>query len=334
MVVEETDAVSPAVAAALGGAPMLRRLAPRCLVLLAVVVSLLPACTDNADDDAAVNASTTTTTTLPSTTTAVPETTTTTVTEQAESDAGPFPLGEPVDLLIMSDSSGIGVAERYAPLAAEALDREIRVHDWARGGEPITVILDWIQTTLADEVAEAEIIVVYGYPGGLEYNLPEPSLLSCFEALDVFDDDYSGDWTPGTKWEPTPLVPTVEDWQPFRDVLDQVFDEIWTLREGKPTIIRTYDVPLGFVTPWKELGIEPECTANLEIQAQVEREAAEANGAGFVSLFDVFNGPNHDEDPVQKGWMLDDLMHAGEEGLDIVAKTLAAYGFEASEPPR
>ena len=152
LVVEETDAVSPAVAAALGGAPMLRRLAPRCLVLLAVVVLLVPACTDNADDDAAVNASTTTTTTLPSTTT---------VTEQAESDAGPFPLGEPVDLLIMSDSSGIGVAERYAPLAAEALDREIRVHDWARGGEPITVILDWIQTTLADEVAEAEIIVVY-----------------------------------------------------------------------------------------------------------------------------------------------------------------------------
>lgn len=51
----------------------------------------------------------------------------------------PFPAGEPVDLLVMSDSSGVGVAERYAPLAAQALDREIRVHDWARGGEPITV---------------------------------------------------------------------------------------------------------------------------------------------------------------------------------------------------
>jgi hypothetical protein len=44
----------------------------------------------------------------------------------------------------------------------------------------------------------------------------------------------------------------------------------------------------------------------MEIQAQVEPEAAEARGAGFVSVFDVFNGPNHDEDPVEKGWMQDD----------------------------
>ena len=266
---------------------------------------------------------------------ALPTTTTTRVEEVAGSDAGPFPAGEPVDLLVMSDSSGWGLAERYAPLAAEALDREIRVHDWARGGEPITVILDWVQTTLADEVAEAEIIVVYGYPGGLEYDLPEPNILSCFEAVDAvaFPDDYEGDWTPGTKWEPTPVVPAVEDWLPYREVLDQVYDEIWKLRAGQPTIIRTYDVPHGFIAPWRELGIESECTANMEVQAQVEREAAEANGVGFVSVFDVFNGPNHDQDPTEKGWMMEDLMHAGGEGKDIIAETLAAYGFEVSEPP-
>lgn len=262
--------------------------------------------------------------------------TTTAVDEEVSSDSGPFPLGEPVDLLVLTDSSGWGIAERYAPLAAEALDREIRIHDWARGGEPITSILDWVQTSLADKVADAEIIVVYGYPGGLEYDLPEPNILTCFEAVDavVWPDEYTGDWTPGSKWEPTPAVPTVDDWQPYRDVLDQVYDEIWKLREGQPTIIRTYDVYNGFFAPWRELGIETECTANLEIQAQVEREAAEANGAYFVSLFDVFNGPNHDEDPIEKGWMADDGMHAGGEGLDIVAETLASVGFEVSEPPR
>lgn len=274
--------------------------------------------------------------TTSSPTSAVPPTTTTTVTEQAEPDAGPFPAGEPVDLLVMSDSSGWGVADRYATLAAEALGREVQVRDWARGGEPITAILDWVQGILADEVAKAEIIVVYGYPGGLEYDLPEPNILSCFEAVDavLWPEEYTGDWTPGTTWEPVPVVATVEDWQPYRDVLDQVYDEIWKLREDQPTILRTWDVPFGYIAAWKEIGIESECVANLEIQSQVVEEAAEANGAGFVAVSDVFNGPNHDEDPSEKGWMMDDLMHAGDEGRDIIAELLAAYGFEVSQPPR
>jgi hypothetical protein len=297
-----------------------------------MVVGLIVVSCSSGDSTDATSPAEAATTSSP--TTIAPTATTTAGIERTEPDAGPFPAGEPVDLLVMSDSSGLGIAERFAPLAAEALDRKIRIHDWARGGEPITKILDWVQTILADEVAEAEIIVVYGYPGGLEYALPEPSILSCFEALDVFDDDYSGDWTPGTKWEPTPVVATLEDWQPYRDVLDQVYNEIWKLRDGQPTIIRTYDVPLGFIARWRELGIEPECIANWEIQFQVVQQAAEAYGAGFVSVFDVFNGPNHDEDPIEKGWMLDDLMHAGDEGLNVVAETLASYGFDVSESPR
>ena len=67
---------------------------------------------------------------------------------------------------------------------------------------------------------------------------------------------------------------------------------------------------------------------------QVIREAAEANGAVFVSLFDVFNGPEHDEDPREKGWISDDGVHAGDEGLSVVADALAAVGFDVSEPPR
>jgi hypothetical protein len=304
-------------------------------VILLIVVSclMLASCgngelTETTQPEADATASTTSTT--------APMNTTIPVEEEASSDAGPFPAGEPVDLLVMSDSSGWGIAERLAPLAAEALDREIRVHDWAVGGTPITAILDWVQTTLADTVAEAEIIVVYGYPGGLGYDLPEPNILTCFEAVDavLWPEEYTGDWTPGTKWEPVPVVATVEDWQPYRDVFDQVYTEIWKLREGHPTILLTWDVPTGYLAAWKEVGIESECVTNLEIQAQVVREAAEAHGAGFVSIIDVFNGPNHDEDPNEKGWMMEDLMHAGDEGRDVIAELLAASGFDPSEPPR
>jgi hypothetical protein len=272
---------------------------------------------------------------LPSSTTAGASTTTT-VPDMVQPDGVPFSAGEPVDLLVLTDSSGWGLADRYASFAAEALGREVRVHDRAQGGAPITDILDQVQTSLADEVAEAEIIVIYGFPGGLEYDLPEPSILNCFEAVDavLWPEEYSGDWTPGSAWEPIPVVATVEDWQPYRDVLDQVYDEIWKLRDGQPTIIRTYDIPVGYLAPWKQLGIDSECIANMMVMGQVIRDAAEANGAGFVSTFDVFNGPNHDEDPVAKGLMDDDLLHANEAGRDIIAELLAAYGFDVSQSPR
>ncbi len=127
------------------------------------------------------------------------------------------------------------------------------------------------------------------HPGCLEYDLPQPKILSCFDALEG-DPDYSGPgWTPGLEWEP-PVVPSVEDWQPYRDVLDQVYDDIWKLREGRPVVLRAHDICNPFIAPWRELGIEPECTANWEIEMQLIQEAAEANGAVFVSFFDAFNG--------------------------------------------
>lgn len=205
---------------------------------------------------------------------------------------GPFPPGEPVDLVYLSDSGGVGVADKYGELAAEALDREVRVHDWAIGGASITLLRDMVQSSLAVEVAEAEIIVLYGQPAGLEGDLPLPNILTCFDALEAS--------TSTLEWEP-PVVPSVEDWQSYRDVLDQIYDEIWRLRAGQPTILRAHDVWNPYISPWREVGIEPECTANWEVESQVIREAAEVNGAVFVSAFDVFNGPEHDEDPREKG---------------------------------
>jgi hypothetical protein len=274
---------------------------------------------------------TTTSTILAPTTTA---TSTTSPDDSQESDANPFPAGEPVDLVYISDSGGAEVAEKYAALTSEALDREVRLHDLRQGGMSITSVPALVRGSTR-VVADAEIIVLYAHPGGLEYDLPEPNILTCFQALDVFDDDYAGpEWTPGTKWEPTPVVPEVEDWQPYRDVLDEVYGEIWEARDGRPVVLRAHDIYNGFIAPWRELGIEPECTANWEVEMQVIREAAEANGAVFVSFFDAFNGSGHDEDPREKGWMQDDGMHANEEGGAVAAEALIGVGFELSEPPQ
>ena len=251
--------------------------------------------------------------------------------------AGPFAAGEPVDLLFISDSSGSIVRERYAELAGEALGREIRL-DTSVDADPQA-----IRTRFAEAVAEAEIIVFYHHSGGFEQDMPAPTFeRGCIDPVAALEDpnyledpDYLGpEWTPGARWEPVSVVPAAEDWQPYRDWLSSVWEAIWEARDGRPVVLRGYDVYNPWFGQWVELGVEPECTAIWEGQAQAAREAAEANGAVFVSFYDLFNGPDHDEDARAKGWIGDDGFHANEAGGAAAAEALAAIGFELSEPPR
>lgn len=229
------------------------------------------------------------------------------------------PEDEAIDLVYFSDSGGWGVAERLGELAAEAIGREVRVHDRAIGGLPAVKVLEYVRGPLAEEVAEAEIVVVYGNWEGSGIELPEPDIGTCVS-------------TSSDEREP-PAVPTAADWQPYRDVLDDIYAEIWSLRDGQPTVLRAVDIYNPVISPWREAGIEPECTANWELWSSVEQDAAEANGATFVSAYDVFNGPAHDEDPREKGWIGPDGEHTTDDGAAAIAEALAAVGFVPSTNP-
>lgn len=268
-----------------------------------------------ASDETTSTASTaTTTTTAP--TTAAP---TATVGEQPESDPGQSPAGEPLDLVVLADSGGWGVAALYAAKAAEALDREIRAHGCTQGGARVERILSNVQQRCADDVADAEIIVFYVSPQGFE----PPSYLTCLAARQAGS---------GGTWEP-PAVTSVEDWQGYRDALDEVYDEIWKLRAGQPTILRAYGAWAPWLPQWRAAGIDSACMANDEVIDQVRRESAETHGASYVSMLDVFNGPEHDQDPGEKGWIAEDGMHLSNSGVAVLVDAVAAVGFELSEPP-
>lgn len=234
------------------------------------------------------------------------------------SDAEPFPAGEPVDLVYFSDSGGWGVAERYGRLASEALDREVRVHDHAIGGLSAVRVLDMVRNSLAEEVAEAEIVVVYGNPEGSEVDFAQPDIGTCVST--------------STAERQPPVVATEADWQPYRDVLDAIYAEIWSHREGQPTIIRAVDLYSPVIGDWRTAGIEAECTASWGVWSSVIEEAADANGATFVSMYDLFNGDNHDEDPREKDLIGGDGQHTTDDGAALIADALAAPGFEPSEP--
>lgn len=255
---------------------------------------------------------------------------------RAGSSEDQFPVGEPVDLVFISDSSGSIVSERYAELASEALDREVRLN------RSVDADADAIRTRFAEAVSGAEVIVFYLNSARFEPGMPAPTFeRGCIDPVDVLadpdyldDPGYSGpEWTPGTEWEVVAAVPTVEDWQPYRDWLSGVWEAIWDARDGQPVVLRGYDVYNPWFAQWAEIGVESECTAIWEGQAQAAREAAEANGAAFVSFYELFNGPEHDQDAKAKGWISEDGMHANEAGGAAAAEALAAAGFEPNERP-
>jgi len=228
--------------------------------------------------------------------------------------------GEPWDLVYMADSTGWGVAAAYADRAEEALGVEVRVHDLTQGGLSAVRMREMLDIALyAERFAEAEIIVVFGSPRGSGIELPEPDIETCVSTSSYV--------------RPPPARSEAADWTAYREVLGSAFERIWELRDGKPTVFRAVDMYSPVIGQWEDAGVLDECTREWAMMSDQIRAAAEAHGVLMISVFDALNGPEHDRDLVELGWILSDREHLNAEGVDEVANALAAAGFEPSWPP-
>jgi hypothetical protein len=256
-----------------------------------------------------------------------PDGSTPTVTAGPTTLAGPQPVqwpaeGEPWDLLYISDSGGWGVADVLAERASQELGVEVRVYDHASGGLSAVTALGRVRgeeyPDISDWVRQSEIIIVYGNPedSGVDTDMGIGTCVS----TSVMERD-------------APPPGTAADYQPYSDILADLYAEIWKLREGAPTVLRAIDLYNPVISAWREAGIESECTAHWELWSSVIRDAAEAHGAVMVSTYDLFNGTAHDEDPREKGYIGPDGEHTTAEGAAAIADAIAAEGFSPSNPP-
>lgn len=224
------------------------------------------------------------------------------------------------DLVYIQDSHGFYVADRYADLIEEARGVTVNVHDYAIGALTAVEVLENMRDEKpggwADPVREAEIIVFFAGPIGSGFTA---DIGICFSE--------------GTVEREPPQHYKFEDWQPYREILDEVYAEIWGLRDGEPVVLRAVDSLNPAIAWWEEAGVKTECSDALEGMNQTMREAAEANGATFVSMYDLFNGAEHDEDPREKGWIGSDGIHLNASGMDAVAEALRDSGFELNTAP-
>jgi hypothetical protein len=218
---------------------------------------------------------------------------------------------EPWDLLYISDSTGWKAAEAYARLAEEQLCVPVQIIDWRIPRLSMVAALKKIQES--DVVAEAEIIVLWANP----------------EGSGVKDDYVACQTLSGAH----PGVYTVEDWAPFADLFGEALDAIWAARGDQPTVLRATDMYVPILEQWRQAGIDDDCEHGMEAMSEALGAAAEAHGATMVSAYDVYNGPNHDEDAVAKGYIDADGIHPSEAGGQAMAEAFAATGFEPTPAP-
>ena len=156
---------------------------------------------------------------------------------------------EPWDLVWISDSLGAGVAQAWADRIEEAVGVEVRKHDHTTGNLSLAQAREWLTDVAAvrEEVADAEIVVVYGNPLGSGIPL---DTATCPQTSTLPRD-------PPEWYSPA-------DFAPYGDVLRDIYDVIFELRYGRPTVIRAFDEFNGMLADWREAGIADECTATWE----------------------------------------------------------------------
>ena len=229
------------------------------------------------------------------------------------------------DLLWVSDSSGWGVADIFAAYLAEDLGININVMDkWMGGlsageilmplkGEPTyNMDLEKMRTYFH----EAEIIVMYGNP------------------LKSISEDHPMDWNCGTDALQACYVNScgMETFGLYIEHLKEIYAIILSERDGEPTMIRTFDAyNPTIVQQCTPDGVFDACLECWENYNKAIHQAADEMGVPVANVFDAWNGPDHREDPNEKGYTKDGV-HPNETGAKAIADLLRAIGYQMIIP--
>jgi len=235
------------------------------------------------------------------------------------------------DYVVFGDSTTWGFPKYYASHMEKDLGVKVTIHNKAVGGQSIFDILTRLRKneSLRKLVSEAEVVTLIGSPGLAPGDTPE-SLKNYIEWKEqpswikdcgIDEESYRppGDCSP-------------ETFENYTENLKAVIKEILSLRKGMPTIIRAMDYYMPLYSEWKNYGIEKECTCCWENLNFAIHQAAAVYNVPVARVYDAFNGPNHDEDPREKGYIGDDGEHTTEKGQKVIADLMKELGYDPISP--
>jgi len=237
----------------------------------------------------------------PTSTTLLPTATTTSVPAEGEIEW---------DYVTLGDSMMAGVGELYSGYLEEDLDVKVKYLDMWRSNLYADALLKRLQNDdrAREYIREAEVITFDMSAGYI------PGAMSC-----IF----------GTGIAAVVQEDEIED---YKAVLSAIFEEIFKLRSGSPTIVRTMTYPNPKISDQKEQGIYEECQRITEMINDAIHEVSAEYGIPVAEVYDAFHGPNHDQDPKTKGYISPDGLHPSEQGMGIIADAYRELGYETIQP--
>jgi hypothetical protein len=229
---------------------------------------------------------------------------------------GTFTVRRKWDIVIFGDSSAWGFGVYYAAYIEEDLGVKVTVHERAVGEQTAFGLLGKLRDDeeLRELVSEAEVVTFIGNPKESKSET-NPWDYRCAEAAGYHVINCS-------------LV----TFEKYIADIEAIIEEILSLRDGSPTIIRAMDCYSPNVRWHKEYGVYEECKQCIENTNIAIHQAATAHNIPVARVYDAFNGPNHDEDPIDKGYLCPDGIHTSEEGKKIIAKLFHELGYEPVNP--
>lgn len=227
------------------------------------------------------------------------------------------------DLVLISDSSGWGVADLLARFIEEDLGVTVTVYDLPLANLSAGRVL----RALRGEGQEFHAVLQ-----NLPYIIPNAEVVVFMASpAESVSAAHPGDWN---CVPPPPYYVndcSMETFEIYAADLNAIYDEILRLRGGAPTIIRAFEY-WHRPSLWEEDGVQDACKVCMDKVNATLREAAAAHNVPIAQVSDVFNSPARDEDPSEKGYIGADGLHASDEGQRVIADLLRRLGYDPIAP--
>jgi len=229
------------------------------------------------------------------------------------------------DLIFFSDSSGRDVAAKYATYIEKEHGVTVNVRDMTTDRLSIGRVLEMLEKheklkestdrrNWIDYIAEAEIVVIYGNPE------------------DSKSEINPGDWMCVSRPYHVENC-ALETFDKYIEDLSTFYEKVFELRDGQPTIIRTFTPYVPLYVVWEGESIFAECLQCWLNYVAAFRTAAQKYNVPAAPVFEAFNGENHTEDPREKGYIGHDGLHTTAEGSQVIADVLHSMGYAITNPP-
>lgn len=227
-------------------------------------------------------------------------------------------------LVVIGDSSVWGLGTAFAAQIEKDVGVEVVLKDFAKGNLSADDVLKELSgegmrfdiRELPMALEDADVVVMWVNPS------------------DSFDPEKPIDIRGCLLNSPyLPITCSPETLELFIADVESIWAKIIEISDGRPIILRAMDIYMPLVAPHKKSGLTEVCSECFVNTSNAARSAAETYAIPFLSRYDAFNGPDHLEDPREKGYIVADGEHPSDLACEFTAELLSQMGYEPVSYP-